>query len=204
MIVNQINPDTLNAEIRIRRSRFICQLHKVTNIEEAKNYISTVSRQYRDATHNCWAYILGNKADIFHSSDAGEPSGTAGKPILSVLRKHDLTNIVSVVTRYYGGVKLGVRGLIEAYSQSVEEALSTGSIEQLIELVRAEINTGYDFGEILKYKIQELGAVIENIEYGSGIKMQVSIPAEKWKDLDIYLQEMEKSGKLGFSCDHSE
>src|SRR5687768_10618077 len=102
------------AEVKIKNSVFICHLRPAQTVEEAKAFISEISGQYKDATHNCWAYITGKNGDIFHSSDAGEPAGTAGKPILNTLNKYRLTNISAVVTRYYGGVKLGVRGLIDA------------------------------------------------------------------------------------------
>src|SRR3989339_351950 len=90
--------------IKIKRSVFVCTLDHVESIEKAKAFISRISKENKTATHNCWAYILGEKGEMFHSSDAGEPSGTAGKPMLSILKNYHMTQIAAVVTRYFGGV----------------------------------------------------------------------------------------------------
>ena len=92
-------------EIKIKRSKFIVHLHYAESVKDAKEYISKISTEHKTATHNCWAYIVGEKGETFHNSDAGEPPGTAGKPILNTLKKHNTTNIVAVVTRYFVGVK---------------------------------------------------------------------------------------------------
>ena len=102
------------ASLKIRRSTFIGYVVSVSSIESAKKAISERASTHNRATHNCWAYILGYEGETVHSSDAGEPSGSAGRPILNALKSSALTNVAAVVTRYYGGVKLGIRGLIEA------------------------------------------------------------------------------------------
>lgn len=114
----------IEAKINIERSVFIATLSYVENERKAKEFISEISKKYKDATHNCPAYRVIENGNILElSSDAGEPSGTAGLPMLNTLKKNELLNVAVVVTRYFGGVKLGVRGLIDAYSQAVQEVI---------------------------------------------------------------------------------
>lgn len=112
-------------EIEIKKSRFICYLYRVTDEEMAKTYIQQIKKEHWKANHNCSAFILGDHGDIQRSSDDGEPSGTAGIPMLEVLKKNQLINVLAVVTRYFGGTKLGAGGLIRAYSSAVSDALQT-------------------------------------------------------------------------------
>ena len=107
----------------IKKSRFICHIKRVTTEEEARNFIQAVKKEHYKATHNCSAFILGERSEIKRSSDDGEPSGTAGVPMLGVLENHQLTNVCAVVTRYFGGIKLGAGGLIRAYAGSVALAI---------------------------------------------------------------------------------
>ena len=107
----------------IKKSRFICHIKRVTTEEEARNFIQAVKKEHYKATHNCSAFILGERSEMKRSSDDGEPSGTAGVPMLGVLENHQLTNVCAVVTRYFGGIKLGAGGLIRAYAGSVALAI---------------------------------------------------------------------------------
>ena len=107
----------------IKKSRFICHIKRVTTEEEARNFIQAVKKEHYKATHNCSAFILGERSEMKRSSDDGEPSGTAGMPMLGVLENHQLTNVCAVVTRYFGGIKLGAGGLIRAYAGSVALAI---------------------------------------------------------------------------------
>ncbi|MBM7710334.1 YigZ family protein [Enterococcus lemanii] len=110
-------------EIEIKKSRFICFAKRVSSEEEAREYIQAIKKEHWKANHNCSAYILGKKAEVLRSSDDGEPSGTAGVPMLEVLKNNQLVDVVVVVTRYFGGVKLGAGGLIRAYSSAVSTML---------------------------------------------------------------------------------
>ncbi len=112
------------SEIEIKKSRFICSLKRIKTEEEAKDFIHALKKEHWKANHNCSAFVLGEKNDIQRSSDDGEPSGTAGVPMLEVLKKNELINVVAVVTRYFGGTKLGAGGLIRAYSSAVSHALN--------------------------------------------------------------------------------
>lgn len=107
----------------IKKSRFICHIKRVTTEDEARNFIQAVKKEHYKATHNCSAFILGERSEMKRSSDDGEPSGTAGVPMLGVLENHQLTNVCAVVTRYFGGIKLGAGGLIRAYAGTVALAI---------------------------------------------------------------------------------
>ncbi|MBC1244260.1 YigZ family protein [Listeria welshimeri] len=112
-------------EIIIEKSRFICHLMRVTTESEAQTFIQTIKKEHRDATHNCSAYIIGENDQFQKAHDDGEPSGTAGVPMLEVLKKKKLKNIAVVVTRYFGGTKLGAGGLVRAYGSAVSETIQT-------------------------------------------------------------------------------
>jgi len=117
-------------EIEIKKSRFICFLKRIKSEDEAKNFIQQIKKEHWKANHNCSAIVLGDRNEIQRSSDDGEPSGTAGVPMLEVLKKNDLINVCAVVTRYFGGTKLGAGGLIRAYSGAVAQAIAaTGIVE---------------------------------------------------------------------------
>lgn len=107
----------------IKKSRFICHIKRVTTEDEAREFINNIKKEHYKATHNCSAFILGERSEMKRSSDDGEPSGTAGVPMLGVLENHQLTNVCAVVTRYFGGIKLGAGGLIRAYAGSVALAI---------------------------------------------------------------------------------
>ena len=116
------------SEIKVKKSLFICRLYPVKTQKESKKIINEISNKYSDATHNCSAYIV---IDGQGYDDDGEPSGTAGKPIINALKKNDLHNIVAIVTRYFGGIKLGSGGLTRAYSKSVLEAIANSQIIEI-------------------------------------------------------------------------
>ncbi|HFI0236026.1 TPA: YigZ family protein [Streptococcus suis] len=110
-------------EEEIKKSRFICFMKRVTSEEEAREFINSTKKEHYKANHNCSAFVLGENMTIKRTSDDGEPSGTAGVPMLTVLENHQLTNVVAVVTRYFGGIKLGAGGLIRAYAGAVAKAV---------------------------------------------------------------------------------
>ncbi len=118
--------------IIIKKSRFIGYAHRVESEEEAQAFIEQIKKKHWDATHNCSAYQIGDHDEIQRSSDDGEPSGTAGKPILEVIRKQGLKNVVIVVTRYFGGIMLGAGGLIRAYGQTAVEGIKAATVVERI------------------------------------------------------------------------
>ncbi len=120
----------VQCEINVKKSQFICSLFPTNNKKESKEIIQRLNEQYSDATHNCTAYIVSDGEGF---DDDGEPGGTAGKPMINVLRKNELQNVTAVVTRYFGGIKLGAGGLVRAYSKSVLEAISEAEIVDIEE-----------------------------------------------------------------------
>lgn len=153
----------------IKKSRFICQVKRVTSEEEGRAFIAQIKKEHYKANHSCSAMIIGKNSDIKRSSDDGEPSGTAGMPMLTVLEKQGLTNLVVVVTRYFGGIKLGTGGLIRAYSGSVAHALQEIGIVEVKELEGIKIKLTYPqyqtFGNFLqKHDLQEFDTeFLENV-----------------------------------------
>lgn len=127
----------------IKKSRFICHIKRVTTENEARNFIQAVKKEHYKATHNCSAFILGERSEMKRSSDDGEPSGTAGVPMLGVLENHQLTNVCAVVTRYFGGIKLGAGGLIRAYSSNVALAIKEIGIVHIKEQLGLRIALSY-------------------------------------------------------------
>ena len=127
----------------IKKSRFICHAKRVYSEEEARDFITAIKKEHYKATHNCSAFILGERSEIKRTSDDGEPSGTAGVPMLGVLENHNLTNVCVVVTRYFGGIKLGVGGLIRAYAGSVALAVKEIGIIEIKEQAGIAIQMSY-------------------------------------------------------------
>ena len=138
----------------IKKSRFICHVKRVYSEEEARAFIAAIKKEHYKATHNCSAFIIGEKSDIKRTSDDGEPSGTAGVPMMGVLEKHNLTNICVVVTRYFGGIKLGAGGLIRAYAGSVALAIKEIGLVEIKEQAGLRLKLSYsqyqDFANFLK------------------------------------------------------
>src|SRR3954462_12954912 len=132
-------------ECTIERSRFICTIERVSGPEEAQAFIREMNAEFADATHNCWAYLIGAPAstDRVGMSDAGEPHGTAGRPMLTVLLHGGIGDVAAVVTRYYGGTKLGTGGLVKAYGGAVQHALATLPITERIDYVELAVTLGY-------------------------------------------------------------
>lgn len=138
-IINEFQTETV-----IRKSRFLCILTPVTNEKEARDAIADTEKKYRDATHVCYAYVIGKNSEISRSSDNGEPAGTAGIPILEALKKSGLTYVCACVVRWFGGIKLGAGGLVRAYGGITSQACA--ACEKGIEAVRMiyEVKYGYD------------------------------------------------------------
>ena len=160
----------VESEINVKKSQFICHLFPTKTNKESKEIILKVNEQYNDATHNCTAYIVSDGEGF---DDDGEPGGTAGKPMINVLRKNDLHNVTAIVTRYFGGIKLGAGGLVRAYSKSVLEAINEAEILEVelyevytlvfeysdIKLVDGEVRnnnlevTGKDYSDKVTYDV---------------------------------------------------
>ena len=145
----------------IKKSRFICHAKRVYSEEEARDFIAAIKKEHYKATHNCSAFIVGERSEIKRTSDDGEPSGTAGVPMLGVLENHNLTNVCVVVTRYFGGIKLGAGGLIRAYAGSVALAVKEIGIIEIKEQAGIAIQMSYaqyqEYGNFLReHNLMEL------------------------------------------------
>ena len=128
--------------IIIKKSKFICKLYRINNLEEINNILEKLKKEYNDSTHICYAYIIDSKE---RCNDNGEPSGTAGMPMLNVLKKNNLDHILAVVIRYFGGIKLGAGGLTRAYSNSTIEAINNSKIIELVKGFYLQIE--FDFSQ---------------------------------------------------------
>ena len=149
------------AQEEIKKSRFICHVKRIYSEEEARDFITAIKKEHYKATHNCSAFIIGERSEIKRTSDDGEPSGTAGVPMLGVLENHNLTNVCVVVTRYFGGIKLGAGGLIRAYAGSVALAVKEIGIVEIKEQAGIQIQMSYaqyqEYGNFLKeHNLMEL------------------------------------------------
>lgn len=175
-------------EIVIEKSRFICTLKKVNSETEAQEFIKAIKKEFWDATHNCSAYIVDEMAQ--RSSDDGEPSGTAGLPMLEVLRKNKLTNTAAVVTRYFGGIKLGAGGLVRAYTNSVAEAVRATGIAQKVLVSRFSFMYDLnDVGKILNILYQQQLFEIADVEYGLQAKVILKMKDSDKETAEAWLTE---------------
>lgn len=165
--------------IIIKNSKFICLIYKVDNIEEINKILNDTREKYYDATHCCYAYILDN---IKKESDDGEPSGTAGIPMLQVLEKNNLDHVLCIVVRYFGKIKLGAGGLVRAYTKSVTEALKNNIIT-LIKGIKIKITFGYDNLKRIDYLLNDI--VILNKEYDNKISYIINIDYELYDKLKV-------------------
>ena len=173
---------TVEHEIVVTRSRFVTTVAPVTGVEDAERIVADVRRRYWDARHHCTAMVTGVLGDQARSSDDGEPSGTAGVPMLEVLRRRDLTDVVAVVTRYFGGVKLGAGGLVRAYSTSVSETLDDAALVHRVELIRVDVTAPHaDAGRIdnvLRQWVPQHGAALDDPTYGSAVGFTLWVPED--------------------------
>lgn len=167
------------AEYVIKKSKFIARAVHITTEEEAQAYLRDGKKQYWDARHNCYAYRLGMNFEKQKSSDDGEPSGTAGKPILEVLKNKGLTNTLIVVTRYFGGIKLGTGGLIRAYGTAAVAALDNAIIEDYIDCRILYLQTDYSFLSATERLLPDFEAVITKRDFADFVSLTVEVPEDK-------------------------
>ena len=169
-------------EIVIEKSTFIGTAQMVENEEQALEFIQAMKKKYNDATHNVYAYVLGDDNNIQRFSDDGEPSGTAGIPVLEVLKKNELRNICIVVTRYFGGIKLGKGGLVRAYGKGAVAALEASEIiwRRLYQVV--EVNVDYTLLGMMQNQLKLAEYQIKNIRYDEMVHLEVYVLNSKTAD----------------------
>ena len=160
----RLKEESMN-EFEIEKSRFICYLNRAFNEEEAKAYILRIKKLHPNATHHCSAFLIGEHSELQRSNDDGEPSGTAGVPMLESLRMNKMNDVVAVVVRYFGGIKLGAGGLIRAYSKSVSEAIKLATLTDKILTYKYSLTFSYDLIGKLDYFLAHHDTEILNKEY---------------------------------------
>jgi uncharacterized YigZ family protein len=174
---------------RIKGSRFIADIAPVGSADEALRQVSDAQSVFHDARHHCWAYRLGNDGEIFRSSDDGEPSGSAGRPILSQIEGHDLTNVVVVVTRYFGGTKLGVGGLVRAYGAATADGLKQAKIRVITVTREFTIDYPYECSGAVQHLIALEGISPLLAEYGTAVRVRIAVPIGRVDEFLIRLRD---------------
>lgn len=167
------------AEIDVKRSRFIGQVERVASEGEARAVVERIRKQAWDARHHCSAFVIGPGAEVQRSSDDGEPSGTAGAPMLEVLRGRDVTDVVAVVTRYFGGVLLGAGGLVRAYSDAVRVALDEAGVRERRLSARYDVEAGHAEAARLENELRGRGVAVQGVEYGQRAVLHVAVAADQ-------------------------
>lgn len=184
-------------EEEIKKSRFICHLKRVTSEEEARDFIAAIKKEHYRANHSCSAMIIGENSEVKRSSDDGEPSGTAGVPMLTVLEKQELTNVVAVVTRYFGGIKLGAGGLIRAYTSSVAQALNEIGLVTVKEQVGLQVILTYPQYQTFANFLEQENLEEFNTQFLEYVTSDIYTDEDRLSDLQSALTEFYQ-GKISF------
>lgn len=184
-------------EIVIKKSRFICSFTRTKTVEEAQAFIAKISKKYHDANHNTYAYTIGLNDDQVKASDNGEPSGTAGIPELKALQLMKLKNVTAVVTRYFGGTKLGAGGLIRAYSNSITEAAQNIGVVKCVMQQRIEFSIPYNRLDEINHYLEENKILIANQTYTTDVTIQIFLDLEQIPKIEEDLTNL-LSGKVEF------
>ncbi|MEU2248998.1 YigZ family protein [Streptomyces sp. NPDC019224] len=163
-------------ESEINRSRFICALAPAATEEEAQEFVARVRGEHPTATHNCYAYVIGADASVQKASDDGEPGGTAGVPMLQMLTRREVCYVVAVVTRYYGGVKLGAGGLIRAYGGVVGEALDALGTRTRRRFRLATVTVGHQRAGRLENELRATGRTVREVRYAAEVTIGIALP----------------------------
>ncbi|GAA0702649.1 YigZ family protein [Kitasatospora atroaurantiaca] len=177
-------------EIEIKKSRFICHLARVADEEEAQAFIAGIRKQYWDARHNCTAFVVGGEQPRERSNDDGEPGGTAGVPMLEVLRRRGLTDTVAVVTRYFGGIKLGAGGLVRAYGSAVSEAVDAIGLLERRPVALLAVSADHTRAGRLENDLRAAGYVVRDLTYeAAGVRIEVGVPEPEVTAFHTWLAE---------------
>ena len=183
----------VTAEVEEKKSRFIANLFYVESVEEAENCLKQIKKKYYDARHNCYAYVVKEENIIKKSSDDGEPSGTAGSPILNVIERNNLCNVIIIVTRYFGGILLGTGGLVRAYTEAAINAVNQAKIVEQEKGLEVEFELSYSDIEKFKYYCNLKNIKIVNIAYTENVKIVIDLTEEEKNEI---LEEYKYNEKL--------
>ncbi len=174
-------------EIKVKGSRFIASIERIHSAEEAEEIVERYRKRYHDATHNCFAFRLDDT--VFRYSDDGEPSGTAGKPILQVIDSRELKQILIIVTRYFGGTKLGTGGLIRAYSEAASNALARLKVKIVVRTVLLTLQLKYEQEPFVRKFLDRFGGRIADSRYSDAIELEILLPESRQKGFMEELKE---------------
>lgn len=184
--------EQVRTEIKIKGSKFICTAIPSSNIDDTNILLKSIRQEFYDATHNCFAFRHLPDGTNYRFSDDGEPSGSAGKPILFTITKYNLTDILVVVTRYFGGTKLGVGGLVRAYSDSAEECLKIATPKVIYKTKKFSINCNYTDVSLVKRLILPF-AIHQEEEYTDKVAIKIDVPQSRAIEFEKYIYEKSKS-----------
>jgi uncharacterized YigZ family protein len=181
--------NAVSYELIINKSRFISECFHVLSEEDAMKEINKVRQKYPDASHHCYAYMVKGEATIYRFNDDGEPGGTAGMPILQVIQQKEINNVLVVVTRYFGGIKLGAGGLVRAYSRAASEVLQRAQRVKMVLCNQGMIEVEYHLLGVLEYFLKQRGIPILDIDYQEKVCFSV-ITNEKWENFTTSVQDI--------------
>jgi uncharacterized YigZ family protein len=175
---------TQRFDLEIKNSQFITRVSRTQGRDAAKAFIDEIRAQYPDANHHCWAFVAGapNNVHLWDQSDDGEPKGTAGKPMLNVLQHSDFGETTVVVTRYFGGIKLGTGGLVRAYSQAVQEALTQTEYENVYPRVPVQLKITYSLLGKVEYFLEQSDIEVNNKTYTDSIIIDLAVIERTWPE----------------------
>lgn len=170
-----------------KKSKFICHLFTVTSADEVTEIIKAEKKKYYDAKHHCYAYVMGDDGSDIKCSDDGEPSGTAGRPMLDILQKEGLTDILCVVTRYFGGTLLGTGGLVRAYSAALKDAIDKSTFKNETEAVIVKYKYGYNFDARISSYLRDKDIKVLDSEYSDAVEIMIVLEKEMYSAVDADL-----------------
>lgn len=187
------------SEIEVERSRFITSIEPAATAEDGLAFVALLKQEFPDANHNCWAYLIGppGSSDKIGLSDDGEPHGAAGKPMLTVLQHAGIGDIAVVVTRYFGGIKLGKGGMVKAYTRAVQTALEQLTLTEKIDWLEVVVTFEYAQLSGIERLLPELEAEIVDREFSAQIKLRLKLPAEQADPLQRQLTNL-TAGNISF------
>ena len=170
-----------------KKSTFITHLVRVTSEEEAREFIQKMKKKHYDATHVCSCYVVGDNNEITRANDDGEPSGTAGAPMLDVLVKNEIKNVCATVIRYFGGTKLGTGGLVRAYGGGVINALKNATLVELKDALEIRLELDYSLNGKIEYEIEKTNFIVNNLEYTDKIIYTIYVMEEDYDSFQSWI-----------------
>ena len=173
-----------------KKSKFICHLYSVKNVDEITEILKSEKKKYYDARHHCFAYILGDDASDIKCSDDGEPSGTAGRPMLDVLQKEGVTDILCVVIRYFGGTLLGTGGLVRAYQSALKDAIEKSSFKNESEAVIVKYKYAYNFDAKISSYLRDKNIKVLANDYSDMVEITIVLEKDIYSSIDLRLTDI--------------